>query len=445
MALLLGAAWAAAEADSTTPLTVSSEPSAGSVPVILVPGLTGSQLRDRESKEMVWGTGALLVRPKDDGYALALPIVGEAPAEPRLEAFAVIEKMSLAGIIQKDIYGPILEMLEGRGYRRGELADPGADDTVFAFPYDWRLSNVITARRLGEQLEGLRRARGEDRLRVDLVCQSNGAHICRYLLKYGGASLAAAEGGEAKPLSTVSVRKLILLGSSNGGSLRILHQLDRGRNYVPIIGRKWQPEVIFTFPAIYQDLPVYRRELFVDKEGRTLDVDLFDADDWRHYGWSIFSSSSRRRLLKSSRPDLFGDEAEQLEFLQTVLDEARRFHHLLRRDVDHFGGTHYYLLQSKSRDTSSRAVLVEHRGGWRTLFTGDREIAGDSRLHATTSVPGDAHATVESQMWLSPQETAALARDPAYVDSGHRELLTEQETLDHLADFLEEPARSQSQ
>lgn len=409
------------------------------VPVVLVPGLTGSQLRDRESEEVVWGTGTLLVSPKDSGYALALPITTDAPAEPRLEAFAVIEEMSLAGIIRRDIYGPILEMLEGLGYRRGDLADPDTGGTAFPFPYDWRISNVLTSRRLGEQLERLRIARGEDRLEIDLICQSNGAHICRYLLKYGGASLKAAENGGVVPPPTLAIRKLILLGSSNGGGLRILHELDRGRNYVPIIGRKWQPETIFTFPAIYQDLPVYRRDLFVDKDGRKLDVDLFDAATWQRYGWSIFSPSARRRLLDDPRPDLFGDEARQLDFLRTVLDETRRFHRLLKLDVESFGGTRYYLLQSKSRDTPSRAVLAEHRGRWRTLFTGDREIARNPRLHALTSGPGDGHATVESQMWLSAQETAALAREPAYVDSGHRELLAEQKTLDHLTDFLEEP------
>jgi hypothetical protein len=414
-------------------------PAADPVPVVLVPGLTGSQLRDRESQELAWGTGALLVSPKDDGYALALPLADDAPAEPSLEAFAVIEKMSLARIIRKDIYGPILEMLESRGHRRGDLSDPDAGGTAFAYAYDWRLSNVDTARRLGEQLDALRVARGEERLVVDLVCQSNGAHICRYLLKYGGASLEAAESGDARPPPCLAVRKLVLLGSSNGGSLRILHELDRGRSYVPIIGRKWQPEVLFTFPAIYQDLPVYRRDLFVDTAGKALDVDLFDAAEWKRHGWSIFSPEARRRLADHPRPDLFADEARQLGFLRAVLDETRRFHRLLKRDVEGFPGTRYYLLQSQSLDTPSRAVLDQGRGGWRTLFTGDREIERSPRLRVLTSAPGDGHATVESQMWLSPQETAALARDPAWVDSGHRELLAEKATLEQLAEFLEEP------
>jgi hypothetical protein len=425
----------AAEPARTTPPPRTAKP----VPVVLVPGLTGSQLRDRDSHALVWGTGAQLLRPRDGGYAMALPLAADAPAEPRLEAFAVVEQIRLAGILGKEIYGPILEMLESRGHLRGDLANPEAGGTVFAFPYDWRLSNVITARRLGEALERLRRVRGEDRLAVDLVCQSNGAHVCRYLLKYGGATLEEAESGTAGPPPRLAVRKLVLLGSSNGGALRILHELDRGRTYVPIIGRKMQPETIFTFPAIYQDLPVYTRDLFVDAAGKKLDVDLFDAAEWRRHGWSIFNPGARRRLAEDPHPELFADEARQLEFLRTVLDETRRFHQLLRRDVEGFAGTRYYLLQSKSLDTPSRAVLVEDRGGWRTLFTGDREVERNPRLQAVTSAPGDAHATVESQMWLSPQETAALAREPAYVDSGHRELLADAATLERLADFLEEP------
>ena len=95
------------------------------------------------------------------------------------------------------------------------------------------------------------------------------------------------------------MRKLILVGSSNGGGLRILRELDRGRNYISLIGRRWHPETLFTFPAIYQDLPVYRRDLFLDADGRELEIDLFDAESWRRHGWSVFSRAARRRLAKA--------------------------------------------------------------------------------------------------------------------------------------------------
>ncbi len=405
------------------------------VPVVLVPGITGTKLRDRATGEVVWGTGALLISPRDGGYALALPIGGRS-AEPRLEAFEVIEEIRLAGVIRQKIYLPIVDTLTAQGYRRGDLAAPRPGDRLFLFPYDWRRSNVLAARLLAERLAALKAARGEERLTVDLVCQSNGAHICRYLLKYGGASLEEAEAGRAGPLPWLTVRKLILVGSSNGGGLRILRELDRGRSYVSLIGRKWHPETLFTLPAIYQDLPVYRQDLFLDGDGRELEIDLFDAESWRRHGWSAFSRSARRRIEKSGRTDLFGDEDQRLAFLAHVLDEAQRFHRLLARDVEGAGETRYYLLQNAGKDTPERAVLRPRDGELRPWFTGDRELERRHRLHALATAPGDGHATVESQLWLSPGEKAAMAGEPTYVDSPHFELIFDPGTLRCVVEFL---------
>lgn len=358
---------------------------------------------------------------------------------PRLEASEVIEEMTLAGVIRQQVYGPIAEMLIAQGYRRGDLAAPRPGDTAFLFPYDWRPSNVLAAGVLAERLAELRAARGGGRLVVDLICQSNGAHICRYLLKYGGASLEEAESGRAGPLPWLAVRKLILVGSANGGSLRILREIDRGRSYISLIGRKWHPETLFSFPAIFQDLPVYRQDLFLDPEGRKLEIDLFDAESWRRYGWSVFSRSARQRLAKNGRSDLFGDESYRLAFLARVLDEARRFHRLLARDVEGIEGTRYYLLQSSSEDTPERAVVMMTRRGEPVLrFTGDRELERLPGLRPQVTSPGDGHATVESQLWLSSGEKAAMARPPTYVGSRHFELVFDPDTLRCLAEFLGE-------
>src|SRR5262249_37250873 len=144
-----------------------------------------------------------------------------------------------------------------------------------------------------EKLVALARARGEERLRVALICQSNGAHICRYLAKYGGASLEEAEAGRAAPPRELEITRMVLVGTANGRSLRMLREMHRGRPYVPLsLGRRLQPETLFTFPSFYQDLPVYRSDVFLDEKGRTLDVDLFSAAAWETYGWTIYGPAS---------------------------------------------------------------------------------------------------------------------------------------------------------
>jgi hypothetical protein len=349
-----------------------------------------------------------------------------------LDAFGIIESIRLAGVVSKPIYGPLLRALEAGGHRRGELAHPRDGDTLFPFPWDWRASHVAAAARLADSLETLRRARDVDVLRVALVCQSSGAHLCRFFAKYGGASLEEVEAGRAAPPARVAVESLVLVGSSNGGSLRILRELDRGRRYLPLVGRKWQPETLFTFPSLYEDLPVYRDDLFVDLDGEPLAVDLWDAESWRRYGWSAFGEAARRRLQRAAARHGFGTEAQRLDYLRSTLDRARRFHRALRSDAQWPRAPRYHLIQGRDdRATPERAVLApssregESAAGarWRLLFAGDAAIDREPRLAELASAVGDGHATLESQLWLGDDETAALEGPPAYVPGAHFELI----------------------
>ena len=438
--LLLGAC-----SSVPTPILMPLKQSHPKTPVVYVPGSTGTELRERESKRVVWGRGRQLLLPRDGGYSIARP-VHHAPDsdDSRLEVTDAIRKISLAGIFNQDVYGPIAELLEDNGYRLGDLETPGPEDTAFLFAYDWRLDHRLGAARLLERLEALREARGEELLEVDLICQSNGAYICRYLLKYGGAPLEQAEAATAGPPEHLSVRKMVLMGNSNGGSLRMLREMHRGRNYIAVVGRKMLPEVLFSLPALYQDLPAVRRDLFLDAEGEPLDVDLFDAESWRRHGWSAFDPKVRKRIARNDDGELFGGEEQQMEYLARVLNYADRFQKVLVRDVPNFGKTRYYMLQSNGLETPDRAVLVEGEDGWETLFTGDKKLKRLGASHRLATARGDGHGTVDSQMWLSPQEKAALAAEPFYVDDDHFDLILQPETHRQLLDYLHDgsPARA---
>ncbi len=393
------------------------------VPVLLVPGITGTRLRDPATGRLAWGDGLAVIRPHDGGYGLAQPI---DPAGARrvggLEPAGVVEAVRL-GPIKKEVYGPIVRLLERHGYSVGELEAPRPGDDLFLFGYDWRQENAVSAARLAEALERLRRARGEDRLEVDLVCQSNGAHVCRWFAKFGGATLEEAEAGAAGPTEAIQVRKLILVSSSNGGSIKNLAWLNRGRRYVRWVGRRWTPEAIVTIRSVFEDLPVYSRDLFLDGSGRPLAVDLFDLASWRRYGWSIFSPRVARRIERSGREDLFADAEGQEAYLERALGRARRFHRQLRRDVGGFTGVRYYMIQNVDADTPARAMLSRRADRWRARFPEDRYLRRRPALQRRLLEAGDGHATVDSQMWLAPQERLALAAEPARVTGDHFELI----------------------
>lgn len=400
-------------------------------PVILVPGITGTELVD-PAGEVHWGRAGNLFRPRDGGYGLAVPLVDGSP-DP-LRAGEVMEQISLAGIAKKPIYGSILDLLLANGYTRGDLENPTRQADLYLFGYDWRRENTITAGQLFERLEALSRVRGEDPLPVTLICQSNGGHICRWLAKYGGASLEEAAAGGAAPPVAIEIERIVFIGTANGGSARILRELHRGRKYLPVVGRKLLPETLFTFRSLYQDLPAYREDLFVDPAGRPLEVDLYQAETWQHYGWSAFAPETAGRMDR--RPDLFGDSDDRKEFLQRALDDGRQMQRLLKQDVDGFSVGKYFLIQNVYKPTPDRTVLLRQDEGWEMRLTGDPDLRRDTYLSSLVSAPGDGHAALPSQIWLSPQELAVLQGEPFHILGAHFEMILDRGTHRRLLDFL---------
>ena len=431
LALVLLCACATREPPRLEPL-VRLEPK---TPVVIVPGFTGSKLRDPASEKLVWGSAGRLFFPRDGGYSLALPLDPAQRERQGFEAFDVVRRMRI-GFVNVDIYGRLIDLLESNGYRLGDLEDPHPQDTLFIFPYDWRYNNVVIAADLAEKLERLRRVRGEPVLRLHVIVHSNAARIARYMMKYGAASLDDAEAGRAGPPAGIHVEKLLLIGTANGGSTNGFRTMLQGRSYAPVVGKKFTPEVIFSFEAAFETLPAYRQDLFFDEDGQPLNVDLFDPVNWERYGWSIYERRSAKRLRKRGRVDLFGTPEQQRDHLERSLQRARRLHALLVRDVPGFPETRYYTVQNAYRETPDRVMLVRDGAGeWDTLFYPHRRVRRP-RLFSLASSPGDGHATVLSQQWLSPQERDALAAEPLYVPVYHRRIVHHETTHREILKYL---------
>lgn len=435
-ALLLAFALSCAS-PGTGPPGVRLPTMGGHTPVVFVPGVTGTQLVDPRDGELIWGSAKQLVFPRDGGYRLALPLAPHTQTHPqsRYETPEPLWQLRLPGWT-KPIYLPLLERFEQAGYRLGDLTAPEPADDLFFFNYDWRYGNLASASRLDHQLEALVEARGGTE--VDLICQSNAAKICRWLAKYGTLDADGAQAGVAWQRG-YRIRKLILIGASNNGALRVLQLLLEGRNYVPVVGRRMFPETFFSVRPLFEDLPADRDDLFFDESGNNLAVDLFDAQNWLEYGWSIFSRDASERLRREPRTDLFGDREDQLDYLRRQLGSARRIQLLLARDSDHFQpNLRYYRLENDSSPTIDRALLTRKRGGWRTYFLGDRRIDRDPVLRELAAAPGDGHAVLTSQRGLSPQEVAVVS-DTRMVTGGHFEAVVEPEGLDAIMAFLAAP------
>jgi len=159
-------------------------------PLIIIPGIMGSQLRDRTTHELVW-PGGLLRLMFNDYEALELPIDPETlqGAPGRLEAFALTDKV--AG---RHFYDTIVAtMVEHGGFTLTKPGTPVRDSYerhVYVFPYDWRMDNVESARRLSELIDQLRVDYDRPDLKVNIVAHSISGAIERiaFLALTGGAA-----------------------------------------------------------------------------------------------------------------------------------------------------------------------------------------------------------------------------------------------------------------
>ena len=155
-------------------------------PIIAIPGILGSKLRDPHTGELAWGAfegGAADPGSPAGAREIALPI-GRQQALVDLRddilPSGVLDRVHIQlGIIALDIqaYAGILATLGAGGYRDQSLGLSGEVDygddhfTCFEFDYDWRRDNVENATRLRDFIEEKRA----------YVCVSADAKVLRTL------------------------------------------------------------------------------------------------------------------------------------------------------------------------------------------------------------------------------------------------------------------------
>jgi pimeloyl-ACP methyl ester carboxylesterase len=344
-------------------------PAAGQPPVVVIPGILGSRLRDPVSGEEIWPgpLGSLVFGTKEQ---LALPFdpvslqpAGEARPDGLFEA-----------VLGSDFYGEILRTLENSGgFRRTMPGTPAntRERRYYVFAYDWRQDNVRTAARLDAFIEQIRRDYGDPRLKVDIVAHSMGGLVTRYFLRYGATDVLpilhrddfrVSDAGAAK------VRTAILLGTPNLGSANSLHGFIEGAE----VGlRRIPTEVLATMPSAFQLFPHPINDWLIDIKGEPLDRDLFDVDIWRRFEWSVFSPEAIARVReREPGPDRAAKKIADLQRLfEANLERARRFVWALSVKPDKDAGVRIVVFGGDCTLTPAR-LLVE-------------EVDGDSvaRLH----------------------------------------------------------------
>ena len=359
----------------------------GKPPVVIIPGILGSRLRNPATNEIVWPSA---IRSDTDG--LSLPMTPDlARNRDSLVADEIVTTARLIPKLERIspevyVYRELLRALKDyAGYREGSWDAPAPgdyEDTFYVFPYDWRRDNVETAAVLVRRLEELKRRLGKPDLRFNVVAHSMGGLVARYAARYGATDLPP-DGTQPQPTwaGASHIAKIFMIGTPNEGSAEAFAMLLEGysiteglRRRVRLLNKLGREDAV-SIQSVYQLLPHAESARFLDENLRELKVDLYDPGVWREYGWSpIFNAEFRARYARGEVKDEDGRlaprPAEELDaYFAAVLKRARRFHEALDVPSAVPPPVPLFAFGGDCEETLSAPVIMRDAkaNGWRTV------------------------------------------------------------------------------
>lgn len=340
----------------------------GKQPVIIIPGLAGSNLVNKQTGKLVWFRAS---RSKDDD--VRLPISPNLAANSdNLETRDILRSVRLFKILPEvEVYERLIHELESRGYREANWAEPDpadAADTFYVYPYDWRRDNVESARLLIRKIEALKQALEKPDLQFIIIAHSMGGLVARYAAMYGDADIPR---GTPAPKWTGASHfsKIFLLGTPNEGSILSINALLNGASFsgggfnIPFV-RNINRFDVFTIPSVYQLLPVAGTLMVYDEELQPIKLDIFNELTWDEYDWSIWKDKDFDKRFGAA------EKSAARTFFRAALARARRFQEALNAVPKRPAPVDFYLVGSDCRDTQNAIILRrdEKKDRWITQF-----------------------------------------------------------------------------
>ena len=355
----------------------------GKRPVIIIPGVLGTELFN-EQNERVWINFSSL---KGDG--LSLPISPNlAQNKDSLIAGKIIERAKVSAFLPEVlIYEALIQSMERYGgYTEGNWENPdvskGGLDKYYVFAYDWRLDNVENARLLIRKIEELKQKLGKSDLRFNILAHSMGGLIARYATMYGDMDLPA-NNEKAVPNwnGARHFNKIFMFGTPNEGSMATLEILLKGYRIGGFEIETLSSEVAMTSPAVFQLLPHQSTARFYDENLEPLEIDLYNAETWKKYGWSAFAQKSFRDKFadqpnsidkNGKKSEFAGVSLRELdEYFVKTLNRTKAFHDALDADSAVPASVSFFTFGSDCDETQDGVIIYKNAksGVWQTIFT----------------------------------------------------------------------------
>jgi len=347
----------------------SARAHSGKRPVIVIPGILGTELINPKTGETVWPSA---FRTSQEGLPIGVNLDAN---RDDLVPGKILETVKLARILPEVyVYRDLLDALRRyAGYREGNWENPGADgdrDTFYVFPYDWRRDNVANARELVQRMQRLKQRLQRPDLKFNIVAHSMGGLIARYAAMYGDADLPPDD-VPLRPTwqGAAHISKIVMIGTPNEGSSDAFATIVEGysiteglRRRVPLLNKLTAADAAST-PSVFQLMPHRDAAKFLDENLQPLNLDLYDIAVWKRYGWGAINSAEFRRG--------YNGNVELLDaYLDATLKRARRFHQSLDAVEETEAPVVLLAIGGDCEETLSAPVLLrdEKHNRWLTLI-----------------------------------------------------------------------------
>jgi pimeloyl-ACP methyl ester carboxylesterase len=396
----------------------------GKRPVIVIPGILGSQLINKKTGEQDWPS---LFRSKGDGSSLPMS-PDLASNRDDLVAGEIVDALRLGKLLPEvNVYRDLLTALHDfAGYQRGDWANPPANgdaDTFYVFAYDWRRDNVENARELTRRLVALKQRLNRPDLRFNIVAHSMGGLIARYAAMYGDSDLPAVGAPPTPDWSGAAhISKILMLGTPNQGSadafatLLFGYSITEGlRRRIPLLN-KLTPDDAITSPALFQLIPHGASAKFLNQELQPLEVDLYDPSVWKMYGWSVINDPEyRRRYARGTSTDSEVRLQTLDAYFAAVLARAKRFHEALDAPSNRPMPVTLLAVGGDCEETLDAPVIMrDKKGKWLTLIRPREFISSTGKKITKRDVteamysPGDGRVTRRSLLGADARNASSL-------------------------------------
>ncbi len=341
----------------------------GRLPVILIPGLIGSELVNKSTNKTIWFD---LTRAKDDD--LRLPISPNLKANrDNLVPGDILREVQFIKFTPKvEVYQKLIETLQTDGFTEGKIDFPeagGDADTFYVFPYDWRLDNVENAQILLQKLDNLRAKLNRPDLKVNVVAHSMGGLLTRYAAMYGNADLTARTGRPTWKGASY-FNSISLVATPNTGATGALDSMingfslfGSGKLNLPFVQNLSRAD-LFTIQSIYQLLPHAGTARVFDENLKPMRIDLYNPATWEKYGWTVYTDDDFTKKFDAT------EQSQAKAYFRVVLLRAKQFQAALDAVPAAKNPIAIYYLGAECRQTIDGMILRRDskKGVWKTEF-----------------------------------------------------------------------------